>query len=155
MDPMQRMEGRAPNWVRLGMAVLGVPQLVTGIWAVVTPRDWYQSFPGLDPRLVAAEPPFNTHLATDAGAGFLATGVALGLGALFATRGAVFVALFGYLAFAIPHAVYHSSNPAPGLSSTEDTFNALLLWSSVVIALVFVWGARPRTGTPVPRVARS
>ena len=56
------------RWVRLGMVVtLAVPQLVTGLWAVIATRNWFERFPGVDPRLVAAEPPFNAHLATDAG----------------------------------------------------------------------------------------
>jgi hypothetical protein len=60
------------DWVRLGLVALAVPQVVTGTWALVDASHWFDHFPGFDPRLAAAEPPFNAHLATDAGAGFLA-----------------------------------------------------------------------------------
>ena len=50
------------------------------------PRRCCPRFPGWDPRLVAAEPPFNEHLAGDAGAGFLATGAIVLLAAWWAER---------------------------------------------------------------------
>jgi hypothetical protein len=137
-----------PRWVRLGLFVLlAVPQLVTGAWAVVAAENWYESFPGVDPRLVAAEPPFNAHLATDAGAGFLATGVALAFAAVWGRRSGIVVALVAYGAFAIPHFVYHAANPAPGLTSAEDAFNVALLASGLVFAAVLVWGTL-RPGAP-------
>jgi len=123
------------------VVALAAPQLLVGVWAVVAPRSWFDSFPGLDPRLVAAEPPFNAHLATDAGAGFLATAIALLVAALIARRGAVYVALAAYAAFAVPHALYHSINPAPGLTGGEDLLNVLVLASGIVMAAVLAWGA--------------
>lgn len=145
------MDGRVPKWVRLGMALtLALPQLVTGLWAVVASRDWFERFPGADPRLVAAEPPFNAHLATDAGAGFLATGIAIALAALWARRSGVYVALGAYLAFALPHTVYHAANPAPGLTGAEDVVNVVMLASGLILAGIFAWGARP--GRPVELV---
>ncbi len=62
---------------------LAVPQLVTGAWAILRPAGWFADFPGIGPALVAAEPPFNRHLATDAGAGFLAIGVCLAVAVVF------------------------------------------------------------------------
>jgi len=58
-------------------AAIGVPQVVIGLWALAAPKSWFDSFPGFAPRVVAAEPPYNEHLASDVGAGFLATGVVL------------------------------------------------------------------------------
>ena len=130
------------GWVRLGAGVaLAGPQLLTGVWAVLATRSWFDSFPGLDPRLVAAEPPYNAHLATDAGSGFLATGVALVGAAIWARRSGMLVALVAYLGFAVPHAVYHAANPAPGLTGSEDVVNVVVLFSGIVLALVLAWGA--------------
>jgi hypothetical protein len=146
MEPRRGVDGEIAGWVRIGLGVvLAIPQLAIGFWAVIAPHDFYTSFPGFDPRLVAAEPPFNEHLTTDTGAGFLATGVALVVAALLAQRSGALVALAGYFAFAIPHAVYHSTHPAPGLNGSEDVFNTALLWVNVALALLFLWGAWPRT----------
>lgn len=138
-----------PRWVRLGMVVvLAVPQLAIGLWAVLAPASWFESFPGIDPRLVAAEPPFNAHLATDAGAGFLAIGVALAVAAVWGQRRVVQLALATCLAFTVPHTIYHATNPAPGLTAGEDLLNVLVLASSPAWVAVFAWGARPRRSEP-------
>ena len=146
------MDEPVKGWVRLGLVVvLAVPQLVTGLWAVLARKDFYESFPGVDPRLVSAEPPYNAHLVTDAGAGFLATGLALVVAAVLARRSGVIVALVAYLGFAVPHAVYHAMNPAPGLTGAEDVRNVVVLFAGVAAALVLAWGVRsPRPSATSP-----
>src|SRR3954453_11961123 len=107
------METRVPGWVRLGVAVtLAAPQLLVGVWAGTAPDNWFRNFPGFDPRLVAAEPPYNEHLVSDVGAGFLATGVVLLVAALWGNRPAIRIALLAFVAFTLPHAMYHSTHPA-------------------------------------------
>jgi hypothetical protein len=131
-----------PTWVRLGVLVLlAAPQLVTGVWAVVATRNWYDRFPGVDPRLVAAQPPYNPHLAADAGAGFLATGVALAVAAIWGRRSGVLIALVAYLAFSLPHTAYHWAHQSPGLTGPEDVVNVLALVSGLAFAIVLGWGA--------------
>jgi hypothetical protein len=146
MIPDVAPQDRAPTWVRIGLVALAVPQLFTGIWAVLRPEHWFERFPGLDPRLVAAEPPFNAHLATDAGAGFLATGVVLAGAAMWAHRHGVVLALATYLAFAVPHLAYHAANPAPGLTSAQDAQNVATLAVGVALPVVLLWGVRRRPG---------
>lgn len=117
---------------------LAVPQLVTGVWAVLSPRGWYDDFPGVGPALAAAEPPYNAHLITDAGAGFLATGgVLLGaclLGGVVEMR----VAAAGYLLFVAPHLVYHALNPSPLLDAAGDVLNVVLIGAQVAGAVTLV-----------------
>jgi hypothetical protein len=131
------------RWVRLGIvAALAMPQLIIGVWAVLAPRNWFESFPGIDPRLIAAEPPFNAHLATDTGAGFLAMGIALTVAALWGRRSGIGVALIAYVSFTTPHVLYHALNSAPGLSGVENVLNVALLASGLVWAAVFARGLR-------------
>lgn len=131
------------NRIRVGiLATLAGPQLLIGLWAVLAPRNWYDTFPGIDPRLVAAEPPFNAHLATDAGAGFLATGIALAVAAVWGHRAAIRIALVAYGGFALPHLVYHAAHPAPLLTGVEDLFNVAMLASGPALAGFFAWRAR-------------
>ena len=140
-----------PHWVRLALVALGVPNLVTGLWAVLAPSNWFDEFPGWDPRLVAAEPPYNAHLAGDAGAGFLATGVVVLLAAWWAERRAAQVALVAYAAFAIPHAAFHVLNPSPGLTGAEDVQNAVVLVVTAVVAIgLLIAVSRRPTGTTRP-----
>jgi hypothetical protein len=122
----------------LGVGVtLASPQLAIGLWAVLAPHRWFDSFPGFDPRLVAAEQPYNRHLASDTGAGFLAIGVALLVAALWADRGAVVTALVAYVAFTVPHALYHALHPADALTRAQDMINVLAIASGLVLAAVF------------------
>lgn len=135
-------EGPVPGWVRLGLVVLlAGPQLVIGAWAIVAPRQWFDSFPGIGPALVAGEPPYNQHLASDVGAAFLATGVGLALAAYWGGRRLVQLALATYVAFTLPHVGYHVLNPAPGLSATADVGSAVLLASGLLWAAILWWGA--------------
>src|SRR3546814_6066512 len=69
------------SWVRVGLVALGVPNVAAGAWEVLSQQGWFDGFPGWDPRLAAAEPPYNAHFVTDAGAGILASGVVLLLAA--------------------------------------------------------------------------
>ena len=138
------MRTRVPDWARLGVVVtMAAPQLVIGLWAVLAPQRWFESFPGFDPRLVAAEPPFNRHLVSDVGAGFLATGVALLAAAAWANRDALRVALLTYVAFTFPHVAYHVLHPADALSGAEDVLNVFALASGLVLAVIF-WRAGER-----------
>ncbi|MGI8940040.1 MAG: hypothetical protein ACR2JF_17860 [Iamia sp.] len=134
--------GSVPLWVRLALLALGLPNVVTGLWAVVAPLGWYDQFPGFDPRLISAEPPYNAHLATDAGAGLLASGVVLLLGAWLADARSVQLALAAFATFAVPHAAYHVLNPAPGLTTAEDVQNAALLVFTVVATVGLFVAAR-------------
>jgi hypothetical protein len=140
--------GRVPTWVRIGLFALAVPNVLAGLWAIVAPEDWYDRFPGWDPRLVAAEPPYNAHLAADAGAGLLASGVVLLVAAWLGDPRSVRLGLVAFAAFAVPHALYHAANPAPGLSSAEDARNVATLVFVVAAAVVLFVAARPRRPMP-------
>lgn len=124
---------------RIAMLVIGVPNVITGLWAVVDPKGWYEDFPGWAPRLVASVPPFNEHLAADAGAGLLASGVVAVLAAWWNRRDVTVVAMTAYLAFALPHALWHLTNPADLLSGGEDMVNTGTLLAAVVIAAGVLW----------------
>lgn len=131
---------RQPAWLRVLMVLLAVPNVITGLWAAIDPTHWYDTFPGWAPQLVAAFPPYNEHLATDAGSGLLASGVVMGLAAWWPRREVVITAAVAYLAFALPHFVWHAVNPADGLTAPENTVNNVTLAAAVVGAgTVLLW----------------
>lgn len=144
------MRPGVPRWVRLGLVALGLPYTAAGMWAVIAPHNWFDAFPGWDPRLVAADPPYNAHLASDAGAGLLASGVVLLVGAWLADRRSVTVALVAFSAFSLPHAAYHAINPAPGLTTAEDALNVAVLVTVAVAALALLVGTWRHAGGVVP-----
>ena len=130
-------------WVRIAMVALGVPNALAGLWAVLAPSNWYEDFPGWDPRLVSADPPFNEHLATDAGAGLLASGFVLIAAARLGDRRSVRLGLAAFLVFAVPHGVWHAMNESPGLTSAQDAQNvATLLFSAIAGVVLLVLAGR-------------
>jgi hypothetical protein len=127
------------TWIRIALVALGVPNVAAGLWAVLAPESWYDDFPGFDPRLVSAEPPYNAHLATDAGAGLLASGFVLIAAAWLGDRRSVRFGIVAFLVFAVPHTVWHAMNESPGLSSAEDARNVGTLAFSVIAAVVLLF----------------
>jgi len=144
-----------PTWVRIGLVALGIPNALAGLWAVVSPEGWFEDFPGWDPRLVAAEPPYNAHLATDAGAGLLASGVVLLAAAWLADRRSVQLGLVAFAAFAIPHTAWHAANPSPLLTSSQDAQNVAVLVFTVAAAAVLFVGSRSGARAAPPPVTTS
>lgn len=142
------MDALVPRWVRLGLvALLAAPQLLIGLWAMLAPANWFNSFPGVGPALIAGEPPFNRHLATDVGAGFFAVGVGVLLAAYWGTDRAVKLSLAVIVAFTAPHVAYHLANPSAELSTAADVANVGLLGSGIGWAALLWWGANQ---TPEP-----
>lgn len=130
------------------LVALAAPQLFTGLWAVLAPANWYANFPGLGPALVAAEPPYNHHLVTDAGAGFLAIGIALAVAAWVGSREALLVALAAYVGAGVAHLAYHLSNPVDDLSTGGQVSGALLLAAGLAVAAWLAWLLRPAPSAP-------
>ena len=124
-----------PIIVRVLLVALAVPNLVAGLWAVLAPEHWYENFPGWPPALVAAHPPYNDHLASDAGAGLLASGLLAALAVVWTRRDVVTVAMIGYLGFSVPHGLFHLTHPSDLLSTAEDTANAVAVVVAVVAAV--------------------
>jgi hypothetical protein len=131
--------------MRVLLVALAVPNLIAGLWAVIAPEDWYDNFPGWSPALVAAHPPYNEHLATDAGAGLLAAGLLAGVAAIWFRREVIVVAMIGYLGFSVPHAVFHLAHPSDALSSGEDAMNSAVVVAAVIgAAAVLLMAIRQR-----------
>ncbi|MEZ5380670.1 MAG: hypothetical protein R2754_02605 [Microthrixaceae bacterium] len=120
---------QCPPWIRVVLVALGVPNVVTGAWAVVAPRSWYETFPGWAPRLISAYPPYNQHLATDAGTGLLITGLLVLGAAAWPRRDIVLTASAGFALFGLVHATFHLLVPASHheLSRAAGTVNNLTL----------------------------
>lgn len=129
---------KAPTPLRAFGAAVALPQAVIGVWALVTPRGWFDDFPGIGPALAAAEPPFNQHLVTDTAAGFLATGVLLLGASLLGDPAAIRVAAIGHLLFNVPHLAFHAANPSPLLPALNDVLNVVLIGAEVAAGVTLL-----------------
>jgi hypothetical protein len=129
------------RWQRLGLLVLGVPQTASGLWALLAPRDWYDTFPGGGREWLPAFGPYNEHFATDAGVGILAAGVLALAAAVVLERRVVQVAMLGYLAWSVPHALWHLTAIDEALGTTDDALNIGTLAVTVVLPLVLLLAA--------------
>jgi hypothetical protein len=113
--------------VRAVLAVLGAIQLTDGIYALFAPRSFYEDFP-FGRGWVEALPAYSEHLVRDVGSLFIATAVVLFAAAIWTERRLVQVATASFLAFSVPHFVYHAFNLGP-----YDTGDAI----ANVVSLLF------------------
>jgi hypothetical protein len=115
---------------RAVLGALGAIQLVNGLWALFAPSSFYGDFP-FGRGWVAALPAYNEHLMRDVGELFLATGLVLVLAAFWLERRLVLTAIWSYLLWSVPHAIYHFFNLEP--YGTGDAIGNVVALSLTVL----------------------
>jgi hypothetical protein len=93
--------------LRIGLGVLAVTPALVGIWATVTPRGFYDDFPGGGHHWVSAVGAYDEHLVRDVGALYLGSLVLLAFAWKWLDRRLVQAALAAYAVAALPHLIYH------------------------------------------------
>lgn len=137
------------------LLLVAVPQAATGAWAVLAPRDWYASFPGLGHAWVAAYGPFDEHLVTDAGAGLLSLGLLLTWAAIVASAPQLRMALAAFALFAAVHLAYHlrALGRLPGWDDAASIASlALALLVPLAVLLSLREPRRRAASPPAPEV---
>ena len=132
--------------VRAVLGILGGVQVVNGLYALLAPSSFYGDFP-LGRGWVEALPAYSEHLVRDVGSLFLATGIVLLAAVVWTERRLVQVALVSYLAFALPHAIYHAFNLEP--YGTGDAIANVVTLGFTAIAPIALLIAMRRPGTRV------
>jgi AhpD family alkylhydroperoxidase len=118
---------------RATLIQLAVIQGVVGFYALFFPRSFFEDFPfGLN--WVEVLPAYNEHLIRDVGGLFLATAVMLAAAAVRLERRWVVVALIAFLAFSLPHTVWHAFNLEP-YSTGNAIGNIATLAATVLLPL--------------------
>lgn len=93
--------------VQLGLWLLAIVPLVIGVWAFFAPYHFYEIFPFPGRHWISTLGSYNEHLIRDYGANNLGFGVLLTAAAVLLERQLIRVALASWLAFAIPHFIFH------------------------------------------------
>ena len=128
----------AATRVRVGLTVLLVPSLVTGVHALLAPRSWYDDFTGgiAPPSAFGA---YNEHFVQDVGAGYLGIAAALAWAIAHLRFDVVRGALAAFLVFSVPHLVVHLMERGE-LDDTGFVLVNAVLGLSVLVA-VWLWVA--------------
>ena len=135
---MNTLRTAIPTWVRVVLGLGAAIHLATGAWAVLAPANWFDRFPGFGEPLVAADPPFNAHLASDTGAGFIAIGVLLLLAAILGDRLVALVACAVLFVYSAPHLVFHALHPAANASTYGIVAGLVSIALAVLLPIVLV-----------------
>lgn len=103
-------------FIRVGLAVMFLEELMIGAWNTIAPESFYRLFPTVD-----LTPPFSEHYARDFGGASLGLALLLGWALVRPRTDFVVAATLAYLMFAVPHFVYHLHHLA-GASTGEAIF---------------------------------
>jgi hypothetical protein len=126
------------RWLRGGIAVLAVTPASVGIWATVSPRGFYDDFPGAGHAWVSLVSSYDEHLVRDVGALYLGMLVLLVLAWLWLDRRLVQAALVACAVAALPHLVYHLT-ALDGFSTGDAIAEIAGLALNVVLPLWLLW----------------
>ncbi len=153
--------GRAPTasagpGVQAALLVLAFTGLAIGAWAAFAPRGFFDSFPGLGQTWVAVDGPYNEHLVRDFGALNLALGVVAAAALVSLVRPLVAAAAGAWLAYGVPHVVYHSRHTA-SLDGPDAIalLSALTFTAALALVVLLLSAGRSRIRSdPVQTVPR-
>jgi len=127
MTMRQHAQGRGVP--RAGLAFLALVSAVTGAWALGAPASFFATFPAPGHPWVALLPPYNEHLVRDVGAFNLSFALLFAWAAFSLERRLVQAALVAYLAYAVPHLIYHVGHLAhfPPRDAAAQTLSLLIV----------------------------
>ena len=126
--------------VRIALAILAFIGLQVGLWAAFAPQSFYDDFPGAGRIWVSVDGPYNQHLVRDVGALNLALAVVAIVALVTLNRAVVLAAGGAWLAYGLPHLIYHLRHLDP-LDSADQVAVPLSLLLSVVVAGMVLWTA--------------
>lgn len=137
------------RWVRIGLIYLAATSLAVGVWATIAPRSFYDGFPGGGRRWIAGDGPYNAHLLSDAGVGFLAVGAVVALAAVWLDQRVTQAALVAVVVHAVPHLLFHLRHPNQLIGLLDATLsNGGLAFAAILgLALLALVSSQPRCGT--------
>ena len=140
-----RQFGGSNRRVRAGLVYLMVSFLGVGLWATLDTRGFYDGFPGGGRHWVEGDGPYNAHLVSDAGAGFLAVGIVLLLAVVWMERRVVQAALVAGFVHGGLHLLFHLRHPSDAIGDADRLISngALAFGVAVAVALLVTVSRAP------------
>lgn len=134
---------------RVILWILNATGAFVGGWALLHPRGFHESFPGLAFGAWAAEGPFNEHFVRDVGALYLAL-VGAGVVAALQRRGDASIAVgVAWLVFSVPHLAYHLGHLGH-LPLIDAVAQPIALAATLVLSIPLLFPSRTtRTTTSI------
>jgi len=124
---------------QVGLAGLAASGLLVGAWALIGPRSFYNSFPGLGHHWTKVTGPYNEHFVTDVGAAYLALTALAVLALAWADLRSCRLAGAAWAVFSAPHFLFHARHLA-GLTSFDKVAELTTLGATLLVA---IWLATP------------
>ena len=133
---------------RVALVALAIGNGATGLLARLDPRVFYDDFP-FGRSWVAADGPFNEHLATDFGAALLAITALCLVGVWWPTREVVVAAAIANIVLGGFHIAYHAG-VADRLGTTDNVLSFTSIGLGLVVGLMLLPLSRglPAAQTP-------
>jgi len=122
--------------VRVVLAVWAVASVQLGIWAMFAPRSFFDDYPGFGRHWVRVDGPYNEHLVRDFGALNLALAVVTIAALVTLSRPMVIAVAVAWLAWSVPHLVYHLRHLDVFSSTDDKVLNVVALSALPVLAVV-------------------
>jgi hypothetical protein len=121
--------------VRVALAILALVSAELGFWAAFAPRSFFDDYPGLGRHWVRVDGPYSEHLVRDFGALNLALAVVTVVALITLARPLVIAVAIAWLAWEIPHLVYHLRH-LDVFSTGDKVANVVGLVAVPVLAVV-------------------
>jgi len=122
--------------VRVVLAVWAVASVQLGIWATFAPRSFFDDYPGFGRHWVRVDGPYNEHLVRDFGALNLALAIVTIAALVTLSRPMVIAVAVAWLAWSVPHLVYHLRHLDVFSSTDDKVLNVVALSALPVLAVV-------------------
>ncbi len=124
---------------RAALALVAAAQAQVGIWGLVSPRGFFDDFPGAGHHWVSALGPYNEHLVRDYAAASLGLAVLMLAAAIWFGTQLVLVAGIAFLVATVPHFAYHLTT-TDSLSTADNiaSLGAFALELMLVIAAMVI-----------------
>jgi hypothetical protein len=128
---------------RVLLGGLAASSVLLGVWALVAPQGFYDTFPGAGRHWVSVNGPFNEHFVRDFGALNLALASLLLVAAVRFQPTLVRTAAVAALLYGLPHFAYHLAHLDVYETLSDQIGNVVSLGLAVLAPLAVLFLARP------------